>query len=71
MSAAPRDRIETVAEDAPADWMLIFAVCLAPRRLELSAEQIVQVAIDEFKVSHGLAPEDAAAQCAQRRWLQT
>lgn len=53
----------------PVDWMRIFAARLAQQRSELSAEQVIQVAISEFRVLHRVAPEEAASLCASRRFL--
>ncbi|MBI3367352.1 MAG: hypothetical protein HY021_02520 [Burkholderiales bacterium] len=47
------------------DWIRIFAVHLAVKHPELSAEQVLETAINEFQ--HGTAgtePEQAAACCA-------
>lgn len=55
----------------PVDWMRIFAARLAQQRTELSPEQVIQVAISEFRVQHRVAPEEAAARCAGRGWLPT
>lgn len=54
------------AEEPCVDWMRIFAARLAQQCQELSAEEVIRVAITEFKISHCLPPEDAAALCAQR-----
>ena len=54
----------------PVDWMRIFAARLAQQRSELSPEQVIQVAISEFRLLHRVAPEEAATLCAGRRWLQ-
>ncbi|HSW09272.1 hypothetical protein [Aquabacterium sp.] len=70
MSATPLNQVDRAApdtDDTPVDWMRIFAARLAPRRMDLTAEQVVQVAIEEFIASHALPPEQAAAQCAKRQ----
>jgi hypothetical protein len=41
--------------------MRIFAVRFAQRRPELSAEEVVRTAIDEFRCSGHLPPEHAAS----------
>ena len=67
-SAQPVTHTTAPAEEPCVDWMLIFAARLAQQRQELSAEEVIQLAIAEFKISHCLPPEDAAALCAQRRF---
>lgn len=67
-SAHPAMQTTPPAEEPCVDWMRIFAARLAQQRQELSAEEVIQVAISEFKNSHCLPPEDAAALCAQRRF---
>lgn len=59
------------AEEPCVDWMRIFAARLAQQCQELSAEEVIRVAITEFKISHCLPPEDAAALCAQRHFAGT
>jgi hypothetical protein len=44
------------------DWIRIFATHLQQSRPELSAEDVVQVAIRQFHASGHLAPEQAAEQ---------
>lgn len=52
-------------EHGSGDWIRIFAVHLAVKHPELSAQQVLDTAISEFQ--HGSAraePEQAAATCA-------
>ena len=52
-------------EHSSCDWIRIFAVHLAVKHPELSAQQVLETAINEFQ--HGPAhtePEQAAACCA-------
>ncbi len=51
----------TRSAESPCDWMRIFAVRFAQRRPELSAEEVVRTAIDEFRCSGHLPPEHAAS----------
>lgn len=46
----------------PSEWMRIFAVRLARRRPDISAEQAVLAAIDEYRVCGHLPPETAVEQ---------
>lgn len=66
--AAPNPAPAPPADEPCVDWIRIFAARLALQRQELSAEQVIQLAITEFKISHCLAPEDAAALCVQRHF---
>ncbi|HEY9237897.1 MAG TPA: hypothetical protein VIP10_03560 [Burkholderiaceae bacterium] len=44
------------------DWIRIYATRLQQSRPELSAEDVVQVAIRQFQACSHLAPEQAAEQ---------
>ncbi len=47
--------------EAPCEWMRLFAVRLAQRRPDISADEAVRAAIREFRRSGHLPPERAAA----------
>lgn len=51
----------TLPASCPDQWMRIFAIRLAQRRPDISAEEVVRKAVGEFKACGHLPPEAAAA----------
>lgn len=50
-------------DDSPGEWIRIFATRFALSRPHLSAEDVIALAIREFKAGHEMPPEQAAARC--------
>ncbi len=61
--STPMDAARTLPDDSPGEWIRIFATWFARSRPNLSAEDVVALAIREFKADHEVSPEQAAARC--------
>lgn len=59
------DARQTLPEASPSEWIRIFATRFARSRPNLSAEDVVALAIREFKACGTMPPEQAAARCSE------